>query len=59
MAVQMLEEPDTNATDGSVRPKARQISAAHDTRKDCHAMSAFPAALIPSRLPRAEIREYL
>jgi hypothetical protein len=55
----MLEEPDTNATDGSSRPRVREAQVMHDWRKNGHALTTSRMPIIPSKLPQAEIRDSL
>jgi hypothetical protein len=55
----MLEEQDTNATDGSSRPRVRQAQVMRDWRKNGHALTTSGIPIIPSKLPQAEIRESL
>jgi hypothetical protein len=38
VGVQMLENSDTDATDGSARPRVRQAQVIHDMRKNGHAL---------------------
>jgi hypothetical protein len=59
VGVRMLEEPDTNATDGSARPRTRQSSPMHDVRKSGHSMTGSGGIVIPSTLPHADIRDAL
>jgi hypothetical protein len=59
VGVQMLEEPNTSAIDGSARPRMRQAQAIHDWRKNGHALTTSRMPVIPSRLPQAEIRDSL
>jgi hypothetical protein len=55
----MLEKPDTNATDGSTRPRVRQAQVIHDWRKNGHTLTTSRMSVIPSKLPQAEIRDTL
>jgi hypothetical protein len=55
----MLEEPDTNTTDGSSRPRTRQSSPMHDVRKSGHFVTGSRGKVIPSTLPHADIRDAL
>jgi hypothetical protein len=55
----MLEEPDTNATDGSSKPRVRKAQVMHEWRKNGHALTTSRMPVIPSKLPQAEIRNSL
>jgi hypothetical protein len=59
VGVQMLEEPDTNATDGSARPRTRQSLPKHDVRKSGHSVTGSRGKVIPSTFPHADIRDAL
>jgi hypothetical protein len=59
VGIQMLEEPDTSAIDGSARPRVRQAQAIHDWRKNGHALTTSRMPVIPLKLPQTEIRDSL
>jgi hypothetical protein len=55
----MLEEPDTNATDGSARPRTRQFLPMHNVRKSGHSLPGSRGTVIPSTFPHADIGDAL
>jgi hypothetical protein len=57
VGVQMLEEPDTTATDGTARPGIRQSLPMHDVRKSGHSLTGSRGKVIYSTLPQADIRD--
>jgi hypothetical protein len=57
--MQMLEEPDTIATDGTARPRTRQSLPMNDIRKIGHTLTGSRGTILPSALPYAEIRDAL
>jgi hypothetical protein len=59
VGVQMLEESDTNATDGSARPRTRQSLPMHDVRKSGPSLTGSRGKVIPSTFPHADIRDAL
>jgi hypothetical protein len=59
VGVQMLEKPDTTATNSTARPRTRQSLPMHDIRKNGHALTGSRGTIIRSALPQAEIRDAL
>jgi hypothetical protein len=55
----MLEEPDTNAADGSARPRTRQVQVIHDWRKNGHSLTTSRVPVTPSKLLQAEVGDSL
>jgi hypothetical protein len=59
VGMQILKEPDTNATGGWARPRTRQSLPMHDVRKSGHSVTGSRGKVIPSTLPHTDIRDAL